>query len=235
MRKFSIRPTLTLKGRTFKGLRGWSGKPLHPPLTDFPIVAYVLAAGFDVISAIGGKDHAWARELLARRHVHVHRRRGGVGVRRLDGSVGCMALIGGRHPGPTHDQLARHDHGHRHGARPRRHRVATERLPHRTGHPDRDRRVVRRDRRCWCRWVRRSGGPSSTTTGSTSRRPAIRRCGTSRRPTCFPATTRATVRRDHDASTVRRAGSRPAAGRPLTWTGPAGRCSGSSPPPRSPS
>ena len=62
MRKFSIRPTLTLKGRTFKGLRGWSGKPLHPPLTDFPIVAYVLAAGFDVVSAIGGKDHAWARD-----------------------------------------------------------------------------------------------------------------------------------------------------------------------------
>ena len=55
MRKFSIRPTLTLKGRTFKGLRGWSGKPFHPPLTDFPIVAYVLAAGFDVISAIGGE------------------------------------------------------------------------------------------------------------------------------------------------------------------------------------
>ena len=63
MRTFSIRPTLTLKGRTFKGLRGWSGKPFHPPLTDFPIVAYVLAAGFDVISAIGGKNHAWAREL----------------------------------------------------------------------------------------------------------------------------------------------------------------------------
>ena len=63
MRKFSIRPTLTLKGRRFKGLRGWSGKPLHPPLTDFPIVAYVLAAGFDVVSAIGGKEHGWAREL----------------------------------------------------------------------------------------------------------------------------------------------------------------------------
>ena len=146
MRKFSIRPTLTLKGRTFKGLRGWSGKPLHPPLTDFPIAAYVLAAGFDVISAIGGKDHDVGAGALARRHVHVHRRRGGVGVRRADGSVGCVALVGGRHPGPTHDQLARHDHGHRHGARPRRHRVATERLPHRTGHPDRDRRVVRRDR-----------------------------------------------------------------------------------------
>ena len=63
MRTFSIRPTLTLKGRTFKGLRGWSGKPLHPPLTDFPIAAYVLAAGFDVLSAIGGDDRAWAREM----------------------------------------------------------------------------------------------------------------------------------------------------------------------------
>jgi len=63
MRRFSIRPTLTLKGRTFKGLRGWSGKPLHPPLTDFPIAAYVLAAVFDVISAVAGKDHTWAREL----------------------------------------------------------------------------------------------------------------------------------------------------------------------------
>lgn len=63
MRKFSIRPTLTLRGRTFKGLRGWSGKPLHPPLTDLPIAAYVFAAAFDVISLVGGKDHAFAREL----------------------------------------------------------------------------------------------------------------------------------------------------------------------------
>jgi uncharacterized membrane protein len=63
MRKFSVRPTLTLKGRTFKGLRGWSGKPLHPPLTDFPIVGYVMAAAFDVISAVGGKTHGWAREM----------------------------------------------------------------------------------------------------------------------------------------------------------------------------
>ena len=62
MRKFSIRPTLTLRGRKFKGLRGWSGKPLHPPLTDFPITAYVLGAVFDVISVIGGQDHSWARE-----------------------------------------------------------------------------------------------------------------------------------------------------------------------------
>jgi uncharacterized membrane protein len=63
MRKFSIRPTLTIKGRTFKGLRGWSGKPLHPPLTDFPITAYVIAAIFDVVSYVGGFRHVWAREL----------------------------------------------------------------------------------------------------------------------------------------------------------------------------
>jgi uncharacterized membrane protein len=63
VKKFSVRPTLTLKGRTFKGPRGWSGKPLHPPLTDFPIVAYVIAAVFDVISLISGDGHDWAREL----------------------------------------------------------------------------------------------------------------------------------------------------------------------------
>jgi uncharacterized membrane protein len=62
LRKFSIRPTLTLKGRKFKGLRGWSGKPLHPPLTDVPIAAYLLGAVFDVISLVGGEDHSWARE-----------------------------------------------------------------------------------------------------------------------------------------------------------------------------
>ncbi len=63
MRRFSIRPTLSVKGRTFKGLRGWSGKPLHPPLTDFPIVAYLLGATFDVISAVAGPGHTFAREL----------------------------------------------------------------------------------------------------------------------------------------------------------------------------
>ena len=52
---FSIKPTLTLRGRTFHGIRGWSGKPTHPPLTDFPIVCYVLAAAFDVISLIAAR------------------------------------------------------------------------------------------------------------------------------------------------------------------------------------
>ena len=61
MRHFSFRPALTIRGRTFKGLRGWSGKPLHPPLTDVPIGAYMLAAVFDLISAIGN-DEEWARD-----------------------------------------------------------------------------------------------------------------------------------------------------------------------------
>lgn len=52
-RLFSIRPALTLKGRAFHGIRGWAGKPTHPPLTDFPITCYVLAAVFDVISFVG--------------------------------------------------------------------------------------------------------------------------------------------------------------------------------------
>jgi len=61
MRHFSFRPVLTMRGRSFKGLRGWAGKPLHPPLTDIPVGAYMLVAGFDVISAIG-QDEAWARD-----------------------------------------------------------------------------------------------------------------------------------------------------------------------------
>lgn len=63
MRKYSVRPTLTLRGRTFKGLRGWSGKPTHPPLTDFPIAAYILAAVFDVISFVG-RDESWSQDFF---------------------------------------------------------------------------------------------------------------------------------------------------------------------------
>jgi uncharacterized membrane protein len=61
MRHFSFRPGLTIRGRKFKGLRGWAGKPLHPPLTDIPVGAYMLAAAFDVISAVGNA-HEWARD-----------------------------------------------------------------------------------------------------------------------------------------------------------------------------
>src|SRR5437764_11942816 len=63
MRRFSFKPSLTVKGRKFKGLRGFAGKPFHPPLTDFPIAAYVLGAVFDVISVFGRHD-AWAREFF---------------------------------------------------------------------------------------------------------------------------------------------------------------------------
>jgi uncharacterized membrane protein len=52
-RLFSVKPALTIKGRAFHGIRGWAGKPTHPPLTDFPVVCYVLAAVFDVISFVG--------------------------------------------------------------------------------------------------------------------------------------------------------------------------------------
>jgi uncharacterized membrane protein len=62
MRKFSFRPALTLRGRKFKGLRGWAGKPFHPPLTDVPVGAYMLVAAFDVISYLG-KNQAWARDI----------------------------------------------------------------------------------------------------------------------------------------------------------------------------
>jgi hypothetical protein len=53
MARFSFRPALTLKGRKFFGLRGFAGKPFHPPLTDIPIGAYVFAATFDLISWVG--------------------------------------------------------------------------------------------------------------------------------------------------------------------------------------
>ena len=61
MRRLSFRPALTWRGRKFKGLRGWEGKPLHPPLTDIPIGAYVIVAVLDLISVVG-QDEAWSRD-----------------------------------------------------------------------------------------------------------------------------------------------------------------------------
>jgi uncharacterized membrane protein len=58
-RLFSIRPAITFRGRKFFGVRGWAGKPSHPPLTDFPIVCYVLTAAADVVSYVASRgDHA---------------------------------------------------------------------------------------------------------------------------------------------------------------------------------
>lgn len=55
---FSIRPGVSLKGREFKGLRGWAGKPFHPPFTDFPIVGYIFAGIFDFLSFLL-RDRSW--------------------------------------------------------------------------------------------------------------------------------------------------------------------------------
>ena len=52
MRRLTFRPALTIKGRKYKGLRGWAGKPFHPPLTDVPVTAYLFVAAFDVLSVI---------------------------------------------------------------------------------------------------------------------------------------------------------------------------------------
>ena len=62
-RRFSFRPALTIKGRRFQGLRGFSGKPFHPPLTDVPIGAYMLAAAGDLLSFIWS-DASWSHEMF---------------------------------------------------------------------------------------------------------------------------------------------------------------------------
>ena len=63
-RLFSIKPALTFKGRKFKGLRGWAGKPLHPPLTDVPVTCYLLVAAFDVIAYVLGEDSRTATDFF---------------------------------------------------------------------------------------------------------------------------------------------------------------------------
>jgi uncharacterized membrane protein len=57
VRHFSFAPALTLKGRKNKGLRGYKGKPYHPPLTDVPVVAYLFGAVFDVLSVLLHNGH----------------------------------------------------------------------------------------------------------------------------------------------------------------------------------
>lgn len=58
-RWFSVRPGITLRGREFKGLRGWAGKPSHPPLAVLTAGAYTLAAAFDVVSFLWGSTDAF--------------------------------------------------------------------------------------------------------------------------------------------------------------------------------
>lgn len=63
-RLFSIGPTWSLRGRRFQGLRGFTGKPFHPPLTDFPIVCYTVAALFDLISFFSDPSHDRAEDFF---------------------------------------------------------------------------------------------------------------------------------------------------------------------------
>lgn len=64
MRRFTFGPSLSVSGRKFKGLRGYAGKPFHPPLTDVPVTAYLFAAVFDILSAaLHGSHPVVARQL----------------------------------------------------------------------------------------------------------------------------------------------------------------------------
>ena len=63
-RWFSVGPTLRIRGRKFKGIRGFSGKPFYPPLTDIPVGAYVLGGIFMFISYITyGGDGEYSHNL----------------------------------------------------------------------------------------------------------------------------------------------------------------------------
>ena len=64
-RLYSIRPTWSMKGRRSQGLRGFTGKPFHPPLTDFQIVCYSLAALFDLISFFSDGSDPKAHDFFA--------------------------------------------------------------------------------------------------------------------------------------------------------------------------
>lgn len=61
MRRFSFRPGLEFRGRKFKGLRGFAGKPFHPPLTDVTIGAYTIAPILLLIAFLF-KDSTWAED-----------------------------------------------------------------------------------------------------------------------------------------------------------------------------
>ncbi|HET7483660.1 MAG TPA: DUF2231 domain-containing protein [Actinomycetota bacterium] len=62
MRRFSFRPSLELRGRKFKGLRGFAGKPLHPPLTDVTVGAYTIAPILLIIAFLF-KSSTWAEDV----------------------------------------------------------------------------------------------------------------------------------------------------------------------------
>lgn len=54
MKAFSFRRSFSYRGREFRGLSGFAGKPFHPPLTDVTIAAYIIAPVFNVLSFFAG-------------------------------------------------------------------------------------------------------------------------------------------------------------------------------------
>ncbi len=58
MRTFSFRPAFELRGRKFKGLRGFAGKPFHPPLTDVPVGAYTIGPVLSLVAFVFS-DASW--------------------------------------------------------------------------------------------------------------------------------------------------------------------------------
>jgi hypothetical protein len=116
---FSIKPALSLKGRKFKGIRGFAGKPFHPPLTDIPVAAYILAAVFDLIS-FRGFEHG-RKGLLHIRHLRPRRRPDRVGAHGPDRILGLAVVDAEAYAGMAHGELAHGGHAHRDGHRHRRH------------------------------------------------------------------------------------------------------------------
>jgi len=64
MKRLALGSALSFRGRTFQGLSGFEGKPFHPPLTDVPVGAYVIAPVLDVIAFIG-RDKTWGADASA--------------------------------------------------------------------------------------------------------------------------------------------------------------------------
>lgn len=64
MGRFALGSTFKFRDRRFYGLRGFEGKPSHPPFTDIPVGAYFIAPVLDVIGFIG-RDASWGNDLVA--------------------------------------------------------------------------------------------------------------------------------------------------------------------------
>jgi uncharacterized membrane protein len=86
-----------MSGRSFKGLRGWSGKPLHPPLTDVPVTAYLFVAVFDILSiALHSSHPSVGHQLFLAAGWTLA---GGVGVSLLTALTGAVDWYSSSEPG----------------------------------------------------------------------------------------------------------------------------------------